>query len=47
MDDAMELLEKYDADAMFVDEDKNIYLTDGMKERFELMKNTYTVNTIK
>ena len=47
MDDAMELLEKYDADAMFVDEDKDIYLTDGMKERFELMKNTYTVNTIK
>ena len=43
----MDLLEKYDADAMFVDEDKNIYLTDGMKERFELMKNTYTVNTIK
>ncbi len=43
MDDALELLEKYDADAMFVDEDKNIYLTSGMKERFELMKNTYTV----
>ena len=47
MDDAMELLEKYDADAMFVDEDKNIYLTDGMKERFELMKNTYTVDMIR
>ena len=47
MDDAMELLEKYDANAMFVDEDKNIYLTDGMKDRFELMKNTYTVNTTK
>ena len=26
MDDAMELLEKYDADAMFVDEDKNLSL---------------------
>lgn len=47
MDDAMELLEKYDADAMFVDEDKNIYLTDGMKERFELMKNTYTVKAVQ
>lgn len=43
MDDALELLEKYNADAMFVDEDKNIYLTDGMKERFELMKDSYTV----
>ena len=43
MDDALKLLEKYNADAAFVDEDKNIYLTSGMKERFELMKNTYTV----
>lgn len=43
MDDALELLEKYDADAMFVDEDKNIYLTPGMEERFELMKDSYTV----
>ena len=31
MDDALELL------------DKNVYLTSGMKDRFELMKNTYTV----
>ena len=36
-------VKKYNADAVFVDEDKNIYLTSGMKERFELMKNTYTV----
>lgn len=43
MDDALKLLKKYNADAAFVDEDKNIYLTSGMKERFELMKNTYTV----
>lgn len=43
MDDALKLLEKYNADAAFVDEDKNIYLTSGMKKRFELMKNTYTV----
>lgn len=43
MDDALELLEKYNAEAVFVDEDKNVYLTDGIKDRFELMKNTYTV----
>ena len=42
-----ELLEKYNADAVFVDEDKNIYLTSGMKERFELMKNTYTVKELQ
>ena len=40
---AQELLEKYNAEAAFVDEDKNVYLTDGLKDRFELMKNTYTV----
>lgn len=40
---ASNLLEKYDADAAFVDEDKNIYLTSGMKKRFELLKNTYTL----
>lgn len=44
MEDALALLEKYNAEAIFVDEDKNVYLTSGIKERFELMKNTYTVN---
>ena len=47
LEDAQALLEKYDADAAFVDEDKNVYLTSGMKERFELMKNTYTIKKIK
>lgn len=41
------LLEKYEADAAFVDEDRNIYLTPGMKDRFELMKNTYTIKAIQ
>ena len=44
MDDALDLLEKYNAEAIFVDEDKNVYLTSGIKDRCELMKNTYTVN---
>lgn len=43
---ASALLEKYNADGAFVDEDKNIYLTPGMKDRFELMKNTYTIKAI-
>ena len=46
MEDALKLLDKYDADAAFVDEDKNVYLTSGMKDRFELMKNTYTVRDL-
>lgn len=47
IEDAQPLLEKYHADAAFIDEDYNVYLTSGMKERFELMKNTYTVKKIK
>ena len=47
LENAQALLEKYDADAAFVDEDKNVYLTSGIKERFELMKNTYTIKKIK
>lgn len=47
IEDAQPLLEKYHADAAFIDEDHNVYLTSGMKERFELMKNTYTVKKIK
>ena len=47
MEDALKLLDKYDADAAFVDEDKNVYLTSGMKDRFELMKNTYTVRDLQ
>lgn len=43
-EEAAGLLEKYGANALFVDEDHNIYMTDGMKERFELTKNTYTIS---
>lgn len=37
------LLEKYGADALFVDEEQNIYLTEGMEERFQLLKDSYTI----
>ena len=44
MDAAKPLLEKYGAEAVFVDEDKNIYVTSGLMDKFELMKDGYTVN---
>ena len=47
LEKAPALLEKYGADAFFTDEDGNVYVTSGMKERFELMKNTYTIKKIK
>ena len=33
-----ELLKKYNADGLFVDEDHHVYLTDGMKERFSFFR---------
>ena len=44
MDAAKPLLEKYDAEAVFVDEDKNVYVTSGLMDKFELMKDGYIVN---
>ena len=44
MDAAKSLLEKYGAEAVFVDEDKNVYVTSGLMDKFELMKDGYTVN---
>lgn len=44
MDAAKPLLEKYGAEAVFVDEDKNVYVTSGLMDKFELMKDGYTVN---
>ena len=38
MDAAKPLLEKYDAEAVFVDEDKNVYVTSGLMDKFELNK---------
>ena len=41
-----ELLKKYNADGLFVDEDHHVYLTDGMKERFSLLQESYSVEDI-
>ena len=46
MDAAKPLLEKYDAEAVFVDEDKNVYVTSGLMDKFELMKDGYVVNEL-
>lgn len=40
------LLEKYEADALFVDEEQHVYLTEGMKERFQLLKDNYSLQQI-
>lgn len=37
------LLKEYEAEGIFVDSDKNIYVTDGLKDRFELMADDYTL----
>lgn len=40
---AQKLLEIYEADGLFVDDSGNVFLTDGMKERFQLLKDTYSI----
>lgn len=40
----MELAEKYGAEAIFVDEDKHVYMTDGVKELFQLTKEGYQLS---
>lgn len=42
IDQSKELLEKYDAEAIFVTEDKEVYVTDGIRDQFELTKDGYT-----
>ncbi|MCD7868946.1 MAG: FAD:protein FMN transferase [Clostridiales bacterium] len=40
------LLEEYGADALFVDEEFNVYLTEGMAKRFTLLQENYSVQSV-
>ena len=40
---AEQLLEKYDADGLFIDDSHHVYMTEGMKKRFQLLKDTYSL----
>lgn len=44
-ENALPLLEAYGADALFVNgEEKQVYATEGMKDRFQLLKTSYTLD---
>lgn len=43
-DKAEKLLKKYNADGLFVDDSGHVWLTEGMKERFQLLKDTYSIS---
>ncbi|MBQ7066106.1 MAG: FAD:protein FMN transferase [Lachnospiraceae bacterium] len=43
LDEGMKLLEKYGAEGIFVDEDKNVYVTEGMASLFTLKAKEYKV----
>lgn len=43
MEKGAELLEKYQAEGIFVDEEKQVYVTDGLMENFELSAPGYVV----
>lgn len=40
---SIELLKKYNAEAIFVDEEKNVYLTEGIRDNFELTQEGYQI----
>ncbi len=40
-DKAVELLKNYDAEAIFVDKNKNVYITDGIRNKFTLTADGY------
>lgn len=41
-----QLLKTYGVDGLFVDEEHHVYLTEGMKERFSLLADSYSVEDI-
>lgn len=42
-DNSDSLLDYYDADAIFIDKDKNVYVTDGLKDCFYITNGEYTL----
>lgn len=42
-EDAMKVLEKYNAEAIMIDEDKQVYITDGLVDKFTIKDNNYKV----
>jgi thiamine biosynthesis lipoprotein len=43
---SLDILDEYDADALFADDSGHIYMTEGMKERFTLMSENYTIEEL-
>ena len=42
-EDAMKVLKKYNAEAIMIDEDKQVYITDGLVDKFTIKDNNYKV----
>lgn len=43
MERGMELIQEYGAEGVFVDEEKNVYITQGLKSLFEIKNERYTI----
>ncbi len=41
LDDGMALAERYGCDAVFIDSEKNVYITEGLSDKIEITDNTY------
>ena len=46
-EESLKLLEKYNADAVFVDDDYNIYVSQGLINRISISKEAYTIHMIE
>ena len=45
LEDSLAVLEKYDAEALFVYENHSVYATEGMQDRFQYLKDGYKMET--
>ena len=46
-DEGIKLAEKYKAEAIFIDNDRNVYVTNGIRENFKIIKDDYHLEDFK
>ena len=47
LDNSLSVLEHYDAQAIFITRDKEVYITEGLKDRFTVSSQAYTLKELQ
>ena len=47
LDNSLSVLEHYDAQAIFITRDKEVYITEGLKGRFTVSSQAYTLKELQ